>query len=1342
MYTRLFEELSVVAKRLRFSTQMTVLSILWLVFFLVAWGLSKGQPLFGLAPAIGSLVFLGVCLLASGVFVFLSRNWFTDPKWVASRIEAQYPDLESRLLTSIDQVDNVKEQQIGFLQQLLLIQTINHSVRNPWEKVVSNSKFVFSQLAAVCAFTLLLIGAVMMSNASPVVKAQALLPGDEAAIAVANEQPNAPPKLESVEPGNTEVENGSSLIVLAKFSGQLPEKADLVYEVSVPQPDGEMGPAIQRISMNPSFDDPIFAGQIENVTKPMTYWIEYENQSSDRFYATVFEYPSLQQLDFELDFPEYTKLPNKIVNDARRVSALIGTNVTITARLNKSVRECVLVSKEGDAVALTESPTGDAVYSANIVITESKRYELQLRDDSDRRNKLPPEISLNAISNKPPQVKITMPGRDIEVSPLEEMDTQAKVSDDFGVHRAGMTFSVAGSKANELILGENLESKKQHLVEKLIEFESLNAEPDQLVSYFYWAEDFVDDDKTRRVMSDMFFAEVRDFEQIFRQGEQQSQSQQQKQQQQQQSQQQQQQAAELMKLQKEIINATWKLIRRETDDQPSSQFASDVAVIQESQQNAIGLVDKLAEKMANNPQAATLATQVKTEMNKVLLMLQKGVTSNSASSLIDAVSQEQLVYQMLLKMQSDESQVQQQQQQQQNQQQGQQQQSRSQQQLQQLQLENDRNRYEEESQAQQQQKEDEQQAEVRQALNRLKELARRQEDINEQLEKLQTALEAAKDEEEKAEIERRLKRLREQQEELLRDLDELKDDAEQNQDNELMQKATEELEKARENVRKSAEALKENQVSKAAAAGNRAQQQFEDLREEFKKGNANQFAEQMKEMSTKAQELQDKQTEIAEQLRNIKEAENKSLREKGNRDQITEELNDQRKKYDDILKDIKEVVRDAEESEPLLSQQLYDTFQNTRKNNTVEELELTRQMLSQGFIDEAEKTNAAAEKGVADLNEGVQKAAQSIIGDESESLRRAEQTLRKLANQINSEIRENNPSEATSADAQSGERGDANQQASDNQASGEPSEEQQSDRERSKEGKQGKGESQKGEPKNGKQDSDKKGKSGNGKSGRPNGEQKGNEDGKQSGKQDSKQEGKQGGGQSGKSSSEQQNGKRSDDSSQKQAGNQEGKQAGKRDQKGKSGQGGQGKGSPRQSQNNADQSDQAQNDQRQNDQRQNESQQNDRPQSGRPQRGQQSQRSNSASRLGGFENLFGPTGGTPRPITGDQYRQFSNDLREIEELLDDPEMRAQAAEIREQAKEIRNELKRGSKEPNWEIVQDFIAEPLEKLRAEVARELLLKDNKEALVPIDRDPVPAIFKEQVQEYYKELSDGEK
>ena len=56
--------------------------------------------------------------------------------------------------------------------------------------------------------------------------------------------------------------------------------------------------------------------------------------------------------------------------------------------------------------------------------------------------------------------------------------------------------------------------------EHMLDFESLNAAPDQLLTYFFWAEDIGPDGQPRRTSGDMFFAEVRPFEEIFRQGEQ------------------------------------------------------------------------------------------------------------------------------------------------------------------------------------------------------------------------------------------------------------------------------------------------------------------------------------------------------------------------------------------------------------------------------------------------------------------------------------------------------------------------------------------------------------------------------------------------------------------------------------------------------------------------------------------------------------------------------------------------------------------------------------------------------------------------------------------------------
>ncbi len=91
-------------------------------------------------------------------------------------------------------------------------------------------------------------------------------------------------------------------------------------------------------------------------------------------------------------------------------------------------------------------------------------------------------------------------------------------------------------------------------------------------------------------------------------------------------------------------------------------------------------------------------------------------------------------------------------------------------------------------------------------------------------------------------------------------------------------------------------------------------------------------------------------------------------------------------------------------------------------------------------------------------------------------------------------------------------------------------------------------------------------------------------------------------------------------------------------------------------------------------------------------------------------------------------------------MIADPESRSEAARIRDRARSIRKDVKRHSKPPNWDLVRTLVAEPLVELQQRVAEELLRRTAQEALVPIDRDPVPVKFEESVRRYYEQLGSG--
>ena len=217
-----------------------------------------------------------------------------------------------------------------------------------------------------------------------------------------------------------------------------------------------------------------------------------------------------------------------------------------------------------------------------------------MRDEAGRTNKERYEFAVNVLANKPPDLKLVLPSRDVQVSPLEEVELKANAWDDFGLRRVGVNYLAADGDVQDLVLGEAIEGKKRVEVQYLLAFEELKAQADDLVSYHFWAEDVAPGGAIRRTASDMFFAEVRPFEEIFRQGQPQAGGE---------SQESQQGAGgegeQLAELQKQIINGTWKLIRRETAAEPTPEFAADLSLLTESQMHAIEQAGALEEKLEN-----------------------------------------------------------------------------------------------------------------------------------------------------------------------------------------------------------------------------------------------------------------------------------------------------------------------------------------------------------------------------------------------------------------------------------------------------------------------------------------------------------------------------------------------------------------------------------------------------------------------------------------------------------------------------------------------------------------------------------------------------------------------
>jgi len=1296
MNTELRGALERVADRYRGVRLWGSVALCWLGLALVGFGqaayLAAARPEDGWIPV---PIALSGLLTAGGAWFGIAawaRRSARDHRWVARRIEARYPDLGTGLLAAIEETA-APDRRPGYLQDAVVREALRHRRGHDWEAVVPAWKLVGSRLAAAASLALLVASTVALGGH---VRSKSL--GDPPPVLVAASAAEV-----RVEPGNASIEKGTSLLVVARFLGAVPADARLAVIGSAPLP------------MARSLEDPTFAGRVESVAADLAYRVEFGRESTETFRVTVFEYPEVRRTDARLVFPAYTAIEPKVVEDIRHVTAVEGTELTLTCRLNKEVAEAALVDEQGQATTLVPAKNEANAHAATFTLADSHRYKVKLVDREGRSSKVPAEVAVHVTRNRPAAVTMTRPGRDTRVSPVEELTLQAKLEDDFGVVRHGLSYTLAGKEPTEVPLAIPRPGTKAVQAEHVLAFEALKARPDQLVTYFFWAEDVGPDGKPRRSSGDMFFAEVRHFEEIFRQGEPPPSS----------SSEQPpgglaQQAEKLAELQKQVINATWTLIRRETSAHPTAAFAADARALREAQHSAIEQAEPLAAKLQDPASKADLA-RATGAMKDAENRLAEAAGKPSIASLAPALASEQAAYQALLKLRAREFEVSRRNPRQP--QGGGQSGGASQEQLDQLQLSDEENRYEQQTTAKAATQKEQAGHETRQVLNRLGELARRQADLNDRLKELQSALEAAKEPKAREEIDRQLKRLRDQQQQILRDADDLRERMEREENRDRMAESRQQLERSREHVRQASEALEKGQVPRAVTEGARAGRELNDLRDDLRKKSSDRFSEEMTEIRDQARRLDQTQGELTGQLENRDRQPSKpTLRDDGPKDPVKQGLEDQSKQVDSLMDRIRQTVQDAEETEPLLAKGLFETVRKAAEQAIPGALKQAQRLADAGINTEAARSSRQAGQGIEQIRQGVEKAAQGVLGDETAALKRAQGELDDLANQVNREIARAGGPEPTGRESQGQQSRPGDPDGADPQKPGGggslanpgPDGEDRPPGVRGRTPATPTGQDQQGQQPGQSQQGQQPGR----------GQQEG-APGDQQGQQPG--QGKQPGQQPGQ-------------------GNQPGEQPGPGQQGGQPGQQ-PGQGNPPGQQPGPQGGGQGQGQQggqgNQPGQHPGEPGQQPGVRGNRP--GQQPGGGGGpGGRMTGLdrmlEGLNGGGVGPGGPITGEGFRQWSDRMRDVEDLLQDPQLRSDAARIRDRVRGAREEFKRHSVAPAPQRLKALVADPIRELRDRVAEEVRRRESPDSLVPIDRDPVPPQYAEGVRRYYERLGSG--
>ena len=1200
----------------------------------IALGQAAGLDVRLAWPIIGT----SAAVLAALVFVkVLSVDWLTLAE-IVRRIEQHHPALNKLLETASEQIAKNDPDKLDYLQQRVLTEALSAAHEQGWE-FEANGRLALTHLYHATALVVFALAALQLPGT-----------GNESAARLARGGVE-------VKPGDTAIERGTSLIVSAKFGDF---RSDVKLTVK------EQGQAKRWMTMVQSLDDPTYSYRLSNVQSNAVYSVVYDGQPGELYRLSVFEYPALKSSQARLDYPEFTGRDDKVINNTRRLTAVEGTGLTFDFQFNKPLTSAVLKARDGggEDIPLRQLADGSPRFQLLRDFSESGefRYELHLEDADERTNRFPSLYVFNVLENAAPALKFEAPAGDIEVSAIEEMRLQGVVRDDFGLADAGIGYQLAGEEPQYVSLAADGLSTNKLAVAHVLRMEDLGVEVGQVVSYFLWADDRDRDGELRRGYSDLFFATVRPFEEIFRQNRSATEGMRQQQQQGEGGEQggeQQQSIANLLDSQKDIISATWNIKRRKATDE---KLAEDIQVVLDSQGELLGMLEQ-ASALLQDSESGGQAYQANEAMQAAADSLAKSRDAEGeaiAEALSEAIIDEQTALQHLQKLRENEFRVSRQQaRQQRQQQQGRGNSNRAQRQLDQLEMQDSRNNYELESKAERQRQQAQQQgerAEQLQTLNRLKELARRQSDLNQRLQELQIALLDAGDEAERERIERELKRLQDEQRNLIDDLDEVQQRMDRSQDDELAE-SRQQLEEAREQMEQTARNLEQQQLSQAANSGSRASRNLDEVEEDYKEQTANEFADAMREMRQDARELDNTQSELNKAIEEDRQKTFRSLSDEGELKQALDMAESQKGQLEDLLQQMEQVSREAEDSEKLLSEKLEDGVRRARQDNMEESLDQLSLLMRNNLLNETGDIQRELTGNISELRDTVEEAAEKIIGSDEDAMRFAAAQLDELREEVEREM------ELAQNEGQGQQPGRQREQQGDEQNP------------------LGQGQRR--------QDGENQQQRGQGQAREEQQSQPGQGQGQSNEEQEEDQQ-RQGRGQAG-------------EEQQSQPGQGQGRRPG--------------------------------------------DQENPQPAQGRDgqARGPNDQPNR---RPDGNRDIGGSSGGSDLfrnldeldfdgPLTGLDFRDWEDRLREVEEVIEIPELRNQVSEVRQSARDIRRENKENGKPPKWDLVDMQILRPMTEINKRLEEELSLRQPKRELIPVDHEPVPAQYSELVRRYYERL-----
>ena len=354
-----------------------------------------------------------------------------------------------------------------------------------------------------------------------------------------------------VTPGDAAVRRNADQLVTAQLVGfEAPEVRLAVRYQGAAQWEEA---AMRRQAGGPGFEF-LLAG----IPDSLEYYVAAGRIRSPVHELRVVDLPQIRRLRVTYRYPAWTGLASAVEDPGGDLRAVEGTEAEIAIETDRPLETGVIQLGDGQQLEL-ERADGNW-RRARLTLRNDGRYFLAAREH-DQLVRLTEDYLILIERDEAPTVRIRRPGRDVGVSPIEEVTVVVEAADEFGLKELALHYRVNGGPEKKIPLLDRAGARQAEGVATLF-LEDFRLAPGDVVSVYATARD-----ARQATQSDMYFLEAQPFEREYSQA----------------------QAAgggegeggegdenRISERQKEIIAATWNQIRARSQDRDTAKFLAEV----------------------------------------------------------------------------------------------------------------------------------------------------------------------------------------------------------------------------------------------------------------------------------------------------------------------------------------------------------------------------------------------------------------------------------------------------------------------------------------------------------------------------------------------------------------------------------------------------------------------------------------------------------------------------------------------------------------------------------------------------------------------------------------------